>query len=411
MQLTRTIRRPKVTATVLSASLRTLFLVGLSPLPQLLAATTAAGATLNPVQLSIQTKNITTVSSYSLVAYNSTGMLVASYTGQYPRVTFELPSGTYLFAATANGPSTSQPLVCCVCAQSQVTGSGVASPPAQETQTTISGSAAASDIAYPCYSGNPPVEYGYSLTQVSGSTTVTIATLSPSSTPTADVPVSVSFKNGTADSNADVSASVVGAGFYWGDDSNLTMYAQTAANGVAQLVVPAVPLIVTASDSVQVNLPRSQTTMQVNVGGQLVNVTLYYSPNYVYESATALLVPPQTNLSMVLTAQTQPQLIPYAVGSAVSGAVTTNAVAGAPSSSAQAQQATQGSTAAALSSASTTTTQTTSIPPIPASDLGAQTSSQPSSNSSGFNLFAFGTLVLAAAIAAIVGIVISRTRR
>ena len=79
---------------------------------------------------------------------------------------------------------------------------------------------------------------------------------------------------------------------------------------MAQLVVPAVPLTVTASDSVQVNLTQSQTTVQVNVGGQPVNVTLYYSPNYVYLSASALLLPPQTSLSMVLTAQTQSPPIP-----------------------------------------------------------------------------------------------------
>src|ERR1700676_3278779 len=105
MQMTRTLGRPKITATALSASVLTLFLVGLSPLPQLLAAPTTsssggAGATLNPVQLSIQTKNLTSVSSYDLVAYNSTGAPVASYMGQYSRITFNLPSGTYLFAAT-----------------------------------------------------------------------------------------------------------------------------------------------------------------------------------------------------------------------------------------------------------------------------------------------------------------------
>ena len=325
MQITRT-QRPKVTATILSASVLTLFLVGLSPLPQLLAATSTAsnggaGATLNPVELSIQTKSITSVSSYDLVAYNSTGIPVASYTGQYPRVTFELPSGTYLFAATANGPTPSQHPVCCVCAQS-----GVASSPTQSPQKTESGSAATSDIAYPCHYSNPPVEYGYSLTQVSGSTSLTIATQPPSSIPTAKVSVSVSFKNGTAVSGADVSASVVGADLYWGGNSSLTMYAQTAANGVAQLVVPAVPLTVTTSESVRVNLPKSQTTMQVNVGGQLVNVTLYYSPNYVYLSASALLVPPQTSLSMVVIAQTADPVIPYAVGATASGQATTNAV-------------------------------------------------------------------------------------
>ena len=200
MQMRRTIRRPKITATALSASVLTLFLVGLSPLPHLLAATTTTGggvgATLNAVQISVQTKNLTSVSSYDLVAYNSTGAPVASYTGQYARFTFELPSGTYLFAANANGPASSGPPSCCVCA-----GSGVASPPAQTTKTSVSGTGG-SAIAYPCYYSNPPVEYGYSLTLVSGPTTLTIPMQPSTSIPTTNVSVSVSFKNGTAVSGA-----------------------------------------------------------------------------------------------------------------------------------------------------------------------------------------------------------------
>jgi len=259
---------------------------------------------------------------------------------------------------------------------------------------------------------NPPVEYGYSLTQVSGSTALTIATQPPSSIPTADVSVSVTFKNGTAVSNADVSASVVGSDWYWGDNSNLTMYAQTAADGVAQLVVPAVPLTVTASDSVQVDLPKGQTTMQVNVGGQLVNVTVYYSPDYVYESATALLVPPHTTLNMVVMAQPESPLIPYAVGSAASGATTVNGATAAPPGSSQAQKTSQGGAVAALtSSSSTTSAQMTTIPPIPGSDVGAVPSAQPSSSGSGFSLLTIGTLALAGAVAAIVGVAISKSRR
>jgi hypothetical protein len=408
------LRRPNVTATVLSASILTLFLVSLSPLPQLLAATATgsnggSGATLNPVQISIQTKNLTSVSSYDLVGYNSTGAAVASYAGQYQRVTFALPSGTYLFAATANGPNPSQPPVCCVCAKSSgVTGTGVASPPAQ---MTTSGSAGGSTIAYPCYYSNPPLEFGYSLTQVSGSTTVTIATQAPSAIQTAAVSVKVSYKNGTAVSDAYVSASGVGANWYWGDVSGVTMYAQTGANGVAHLVVPAVPLTVTAYKTVQVNLPKSQTTMQVNVGGQLVNVTLYYSPNYVYLSATALLIPPQATLGMVVTAQTESAPIPYAVGATASGQAPTNAATIPPNSS-QGQPASQVAIASGTGNGSSNqTAQITSIPPIPTSDLGAPASAQSTSITPGVNLLTIGTLALAAAIAATVGIVISKTRR
>ena len=337
-----------------------------------------------------------------MVAFNSTGSGVASYTGQYPRVTFDLPPGTYLFAATATGPSSSQSITCCVCA-----GSGVASPPAKPAQSNGSSSGASTAIAYPCYYGTPPEEYGYSLTQVSSATTVAIATAPPSGIPTENVSVSVSFKNGTAVSDAYVDASVVGANWYWGSDSNVTMGAQTAANGVAQLVVPAVPLVVTASDSVQVSLPKSQTTMQVNVGGQLVNVTLYYSPNYVYETATALLVPPKASLSMVVTAQTNNQLIRYGVSSSAPGLVT-----GSPGTASTSAQGAAGTLNAASSSSSSTTLQTTSIPPIPAFDIAAAaSSSQPSSSGPGISVLAVGTLVVLAVIAAVVGIAISKRKR
>jgi hypothetical protein len=255
------------------------------------------------------------------------------------------------------------------------------------------------------------LEYGYALTQVSGSTTVTIATKSPSAIPTSDVTVSVSYKNGTAVSDAYVSASVVGANWYWGDVSGVTMYAQTAANGVAHLVVPAVPLTVTASKSVQVNLPKSQTTTQVNVGGQLVNVTIYYSPSYVYVSATALLIPPQTSLKMLVAAQTGYPLIPYAAGLAAPGQTSPKG-APVPPSSAQGLQVSQGALAGApIDGTSSQTSQIAAIPPLPSSDLGAPASAQPPSNTSSVSLMAIGTLALAGAIAAVVGIAISKTRR
>jgi hypothetical protein len=393
-------RRSKVTATILSASVLTLFLVGLSSVPQLLAATSTArnldaAPTLNAVQLSIQTGNLTAVSSYDLVAYNSTGAPVASYTGQYPQVTLELPSGTYLFTVTANGPEPSPSPVCCMCAQS----GGGATPPTPVLKTN-SGPSTPPDIALPCFNGNLPVEYGYSLAHVTGPASLTIATEAPSSIPTADVSVSVSFKNGTAVSGADVSANIVGADSSWGDNSNLSIYAQTASNGVAQLVVPAVPLTVTASDSVQVNLTQGQKTVQVNVGGQPVNVTLYYSPNYVYLSASALLLPPQTSLSMVLTAQTQPPPILYAASSA-SSTVSPN--------SSQGQPGAQGAAVAATGGASSTAAQIAAIPPIPASAPVSQAKSP--SDISGVTLLAIGTIAVAGALAALVGIAISRAKR
>jgi hypothetical protein len=405
MQTTRTLRRPKLTAAALSASVLTIFLVGLVPLPQLLAAGTTSNVVLNPVQLSIQTKNLTSVSSYDLVAYNSSGAPVASYTGQYSRVTLELPSGTYLFAATANGPAPTYPPACYAKGGA---GSGVASPPATPNSP---GAAAGAAIAYPCYYSAPPLEYGYSLKQVSGSTTVDIATQSPSVIPTSAVSVSVTYKNGSAVSDAYVSANVVGANWYWGDASRVTMYAQTAANGVAHLVVPQVPLAVTASKSVQVSLPKSQTTTQVSIGGQLVNVTLYYGPNYVYESATALLIPPQTSLNMVVTAQTGYPVTMYGAGPIAADKASSNPGA-LPPNSIQGQHTSQGVPAIAQGNgASSPNAPLGSIPPFPTSDLGATSTTQPSSSTPSVSLFAIGTLALAGAIAATVGIAISRTRR
>jgi hypothetical protein len=268
------------------------------------------------------------------------------------------------------------------------------------------GVAAGNAIAYPCYYSSPPLEYGYSLTKVSGSTTVGISTQSPSAIPTSSVTVTVTYKNGTAVSDAYVSANVVGANWYWADTSRVTMYAQTGSNGVAHLVVPQVPMAVTASKSVQVDLPKSQTTMQVNVGGQLVNVTLYYGPNYVYESATALLIPPQTSLNMVVTAQTGYPVMQYGAGPIAADKTTANPGA-VPPNSVQGKQTSpaQGNGGPSLNAP------LGSIPPIPASDLGASSTTQPSSSTPTVNLLAIGTLALAGAIAAIVGIGISKSRR
>lgn len=373
-------RRSKVT-TVLSASVFALLFAGLSPLPSLVAGSSngGGGPALNPVQVTVQTKNITNVSSYGLVGYNSTGAPVASYTGQYPSITFDLPAGTYLFAATATGPTPSPAAGCCACAQPGV----AASTPAQ-TKNSSSGPA----IVLPCYGGGPPMEYGYSLDKVSGSSALTIATQPTSNIPTSSISVSVDFKNGTAVSGAYVYADVVGANWSPGDSSGTTTSNRTGAGGVARLVVPDVPLTVYASDSVQVYLPKSQTTVQVEVGGQLVNVTLYYSPNYVYLSASSLLVPPQTGLSMVLTAQAEPRPIVYAGGSVSSGGVSAPGAQGA------------------FAANSTSTAAIASIPPIPASASASPAAQPPSA----FDLWEAGTVVLAGVAAAAVGIAISKRR-
>lgn len=396
--------------TALLASVLTLFLVGLSPLPALLAATStgsnlAPTSALNPVQVSIQTKNLTSVGSYDLVAYNSTGAQVASYMGQYSQVTLQLPAGTFLLAANANGQQNRAYYPPCY-----GKGAGVSSPPPQAGNVAQGAGAA---IAYPCccYS-NPPSEYGYALVQVSGSSTVNINTQAPSTLPTTSVSVSISYKNGTAVSDAYVYANVVGAYWYWGDNSRLTMYGQTGRDGVAHLTVPAVPLAVTASKSVKVDIPKSETTTQVNIGGQVVNVTIYYSPTYVYETATALLIPPTNSLRMVLTAQQGYPVIPYAAGvsAGAPGQAIPGAQGGLPPNSAQgqvSQGAPGGAQSAPAASSATSTNQMASIPPLPA-DLHVSTQASPTAPT--ISLLTLGTLALAGAIAAVVGIGIAKTR-
>jgi len=416
MQSHRTIRRPKAAAAVLSASVLALFLVSMSPLPQLLASTNGGvpSAALNSVQVAIQPKNISSASSYDLVVYNSTGIPVASYNGQFPMITFSLPSGTYLFSATVSGQASKMP-ACCVCAESgTVAGTGVASPPTQSTGT----GAASSAIAYPCfYSG--PVEYGYSLTTVSGSTSITIATQPPSSIPTTGVNVSVSYKNGTAAAGAYVYASMVGYGWYYGANSNVVLDAQTGANGVAHLVVPEAPLIVSASKSIPVVLPKGETTTQVKVGGELVNVTLYYSPYYIYESTTGLLIPPQTSLSMVLSANVSYPPIPYGVASASGAATPGTATVGTATASLNGSQTLPPLGAAAGSptnSPAQTTSQIAPIPPITTGGAGValtsstQSASQASAPQAGVNIAEIGTIALAGALAATAGVMISRAR-
>src|SRR5208283_5578887 len=53
------------------------------------------------VQVSVLTAGNLRNYTYSVSVYNTTGGLVASYQSEYAAAAFELPSGTYVFAATA----------------------------------------------------------------------------------------------------------------------------------------------------------------------------------------------------------------------------------------------------------------------------------------------------------------------
>jgi hypothetical protein len=409
-RITRILLKPKVRTTALTAAVATLFLVSLTSFPQLMAASTS-GPT-NSVQVSIQPSNVSLVTSYGLTAYNSSGWPVATYSGQYAQVTFQLPTGKYLFAANAFEKSSAQTSPSCV------------SPPPMVAGSAGNGAVAAGvppvdSKMYPCYY-NQQSEYGYSLVSISGSTSLNIATQLTSNVPTVNISVSVNYKNGTAVPDAYVYGNVVGGNWYLGDQAKVMMYAQTGKDGVAHLVVPAVPLTIMASKSVQIDIPKSTSTVQVNVGGQLVNVTIYYSPTYVYLTATGLLVPPQTSLNMVVTAQTGYPGPYYASGASISsggpvGVVAPGQGSGAgaktPATPASNSPPQQGAAADVLArNNGSSLAQIASIPPIPSDALVTPAATQTSSTSSAVSLVTLETIALAGAIATIVGLAIKMRR-
>jgi hypothetical protein len=78
--------------------------------------------------------------------------------------------------------------------------------------------------------------------------------------------------------------------------------------------MPSAPLLVTADLNVPIVLPQTQSTVTVTVGGQKVNVTLYWQPSSVYLQGQTLILPPQTSGSIVLQYQPQQVYYPVATG-------------------------------------------------------------------------------------------------
>jgi hypothetical protein len=252
-----------------------------------LALSPAFGATsYNNVQIFAQTTDVTQ-GIFTIAAYNSSGFLVSSSQTMYPAAAFELPSGNYLFTVSAMDQTNYYPYAM------PLTGSG----------TSTAGSPTATDVVPSTYE-YPKVEYGFQLQEISGPSTLNIKTLPIENITLAKITVKVLFANGTAAADASVSASVVGAWYWWyGPDASLKMYTQTGADGVAQLAVPSVPVDVTAWDWLPVQLPTSQTTVPVNVGGETVNVTVYWQPTYVGLGGSALIIPPQNSATITLHVQ------------------------------------------------------------------------------------------------------------
>lgn len=148
-----------------------------------------------------------------------------------------------------------------------------------------------------------PAEYGYSLVNLSSSTSVTIHTAPISDLSTTLVTVHVTYLNGTAATNASVGASIVG-GYYWIYEKNVVLSNETDKNGVATLTVPSVPIEVTAWKWLPIFLPKNETTTQVNVGGELMNVTAYWEPTYVGLAGQMVVIPPATSADIALKTQT-----------------------------------------------------------------------------------------------------------
>ena len=236
---------------------------------------------LNNVQIFVNTSSSNNFTSYSLSVYNSSGYSIASSTSNYPAFGVELPSGTYLFTVTATQNNNY------VYAKS-------ASAPISSSNTAI-----ISPL-------NPAVEYGYTEQQVTGAATYNITTSSINNAQTTNLVVHVSYANGTAAAGTSVQASIVGNYYYYGYNSKIVMWNTTNADGTATLVLPNYPIQLSAWNWIPINLPKNYTTVQTTVGGELVNVTVYWSPSYVGLAATTLLMPPFSGVSLTLHQQ-QPQ--------------------------------------------------------------------------------------------------------
>ncbi len=261
-----------------------------------LAQPLAAATSYNQVQIKVQTANALNA-TYIGTVYNSSGYMVATSQSRYPVFSFDLPSSTYLFAVTALQQSVSR---CPLYAEYAKGGAAQAGP---------------AMIVPPCFWNNPAIEYGYSFQQVTGSTSITITTQPIDKIPTSSVTVTTSYLNGTAASGASVSAYIIGEWYWWGNSNNrLLLWGQTDKTGKVDLIVPSVPVEVSAWVWLPVNLPRNQTTVQTTVGGEKVDVTIYWQPTYVGLAGSALIMPPKTGASITLHAQ-QPNYwaTPYGV--------------------------------------------------------------------------------------------------
>ena len=236
----------------------------------------------NNVQIFIQT-NSGIPDYFTVSAFNMSGFMAASSQTFYPAASFELPNGQYMFMVTA---------------EQRYYSTDYKSTPVTAKDST--------GIATPTVSpALPVVEYGYSVVQVTSSKTFTIQTLNSTSLSTHNLTIKVTYANGTAAKGASVYGSILG-GYYWGYDTKVMMSNVTDSDGISNLIVPDTPVQVYAWSWLPVNLPEDKPLVQVAiVGGEKVNVTVYWQPSYVGLAGSALVIPPESSATISLLVQQQ----------------------------------------------------------------------------------------------------------
>jgi len=327
----------------------------------------SSAASYNDVQVFVTTTSAKPY-DFQFAAYNLTGSLVTSYQTSYPAAAFELPNGEYMFTVSATEYSSGAGYACPF-EGGTAQGSGTALPAIQPNKSAIT------PIVIPyCYP--PSSEYGYAVASITGPQQISIQTKNITEFPTSTVTVKASYVNGTSISGASVSASVVGQWYYWwGPNSSVVMSSQTDSNGVAHLVLPTAPAVVTAWKWVPVYLGKNESTAETNIGGQEVNVTIYWQPTYVGLSGSGLLIPPQSDIDLTLRYQ-QPNYWIMPAGVASEG----ESIGGTPSATA-ASQPTGTPSLASTNSGSESSSQYYLPSQIPAIQQAAPTQT---SNQSGF---------------------------
>jgi hypothetical protein len=337
--------QPKTKARALVVSMALLF-TGTAFLTQAASASSFNNAEVFATTTSSQAYD------FQFAAYNLTGSLIASTQTSYPAAAFELPAGGYLFTVSATHYDYRLGYACPVAQGTATSGSGKASPtPTSSPMVRANDSSSSSAQILPfCYP--PSSEYGYATATVSGPQQINIQLQNVTTIPTTPVTVRVSYVNGTAASDASVYASIVGEWYYWwGPNSSVTMWGQTDSNGVAHLVLPQAPAVVTAWKWVPI-ASSTNGTIQTTIGGQKINVTVYWQPTYVGLSGSGLLFPPQNSTNLTLRYQ-QPDywVLP-------GGVLSQGAYAG-------------------TTSAGTVASQPTGVPALASGSSGTQSSSQP----------------------------------